>query len=141
MTRALKRSAALEIYGAAHNGGVATQHAPRAGGLAQEGGWDLELTRAEREHLVAALAQLTPREREVACAICSGAAGGTAGSANEAVADRLCIALPTLRTHLMRINQKLGTASKGDLVRFMTSRLLDGYRRGVIPAPRDAAEA
>lgn len=85
----------------------------------------LELTGPERDHLYRSLVRLTPREREVVAAMC--ARGG-----NEAVADRLCIALPTLRTHLMRINQKLGTSNKGDLIRFISSRLLDGYRRGVI---------
>jgi DNA-binding CsgD family transcriptional regulator len=66
---------------------------------------------------------LTDREREVALAICD-------GGSNEVVAERLYIALPTLRTHLMRINQKLGTRSKGDVVRLMVGRLLDGYRSG-----------
>jgi ATP/maltotriose-dependent transcriptional regulator MalT len=85
----------------------------------------LGLTEAERAHLYKELESLTEREREVACAVCLG--GG-----NEAVADRLCIALPTLRTHLMRINQKLGTASKSDLVRLISATLLDGYRSGRI---------
>lgn len=90
--------------------------------------WSLHLTGAERAHLLEALTPLTPREREVACSVCM-------GGANEAVADRLCIAVPTLRTHLMRINQKLGTASKGDLVRFISARLLDGYRcREIAPS-------
>ncbi len=77
---------------------------------------------------------LTDREREVALAICD-------GGSNEAVAERMFIALPTLRTHLMRINQKLGTRSKGDVVRLMVGRLLDGYRAGRIghaPAPASA---
>ncbi len=97
-------------------------------------GWELDLTPQEKEHLLIALTRLTPREREVACAICL-------GGANEAVADRLCIALPTLRTHLMRINQKLGTTSKSDLVRFVSASLLEGYRRGEISAPRPASIA
>ncbi len=84
--------------------------------------WTLELTSAERHYLERSLTALTGREREVVFAIC---AGGT----NELLADRLCIALPTVRTHLMRLNQKLGTTSKGDVVRFVTSKLLDGYRR------------
>lgn len=71
------------------------------------------------------LQALTPREREVVIAICR---GGT----NEQVADRLCIALPTLRTHLMRLNQKLGTAGKGDVVRHVASVLLTGYRQGLL---------
>ena len=79
------------------------------------------LTDAESSFLRQSLEPLTPREREVVIAICS---GGT----NEAMADRLCIALPTLRTHLMRLNQKLGTKSKGDVVRFVASCVLDGYR-------------
>lgn len=84
--------------------------------------WTLELTPAERQYLERSLTALTVREREVVFAICT---GGT----NELLADRLCIALPTVRTHLMRLNQKLATTSKGDVVRFVTSKLLDGYRR------------
>jgi len=90
-----------------------------------EGGWTLRLTEGELRHLRQALTQLTPREREVACAASS-------GGANEQIADRLCIALPTLRTHLMRINQKLGTTSKSDLIGYVLASLLDGYRRGLI---------
>lgn len=72
---------------------------------------------------------LTDREREVALAICD-------GGSNEAIAERMYIALPTLRTHLMRINQKLGTKGKGDVVRLMVGRLLDSYRVGRIAPPR-----
>ncbi len=79
----------------------------------------------EREYLTAALGDLTDREREVVFAICE---GGT----NEEVARRLCIALPTLRTHLMRLNQKLGTASKTDVVGAVAARLLRGYRTGAL---------
>lgn len=104
--------------------GIPTGAAPFDG--AEE--WGLDLLDTERRHLMRSLAALTPRECDVVCAICSGGAG----SVNEAVADRLCIALPTLRTHLMRINQKLGTTSKNDLVRFVTAKILDGYRRGAI---------
>ena len=45
---------------------------------------------------------------------------------------RLGIALPTLRTHLMRLNQKLRTGSKSDVVRHVASLLLEGYRTGRI---------
>ena len=90
--------------------------------------WTLELNPREREFLNRCLTGLTAREREVVFAICS---GGT----NEELADRLCIALPTVRTHLMRLNQKLGTTSKGDVVRLVASRLLDGYRHQVIRPP------
>ncbi len=91
----------------------------------EDGGWTLRLTEAELRHLRQALTLLTPREREVACA-------ASAGGPNEQIADRLCIALPTLRTHLMRINQKLGTTSKSDLIGYVLASLLDGYRRGLI---------
>ena len=92
-------------------------------------GWRLDLTPGEWRHLKQCFSSLTEREREVACAVC-------VGGPNEAVADRLCIALPTLRTHLMRIYQKLGAGSKSDLIRHITAQLLDGYRRGLIdPAP------
>lgn len=87
----------------------------------------LELTDGERAYLQSALSVLTPRERDVVYEICS---GGT----NEIIADRLCVALPTLRTHLMRLNQKLGTSSKGDVVRFVACRLLWGYRASEITA-------
>jgi len=94
--------------------------------------WTLELTDSERRFLEGPLNGLTAREREVVFEIC---AGGT----NETMADRLCVALPTVRTHLMRLNQKLGTTSKGDVVRFVAARLLEGYRRGLIwHAPESA---
>jgi DNA-binding CsgD family transcriptional regulator len=90
----------------------------------------LSLLPFEEHHLEAALSTLTLREREVVLAIC---AGGT----NDAIASRLCIALPTLRTHLMRLNQKLGTTSKGDVVRHAATILIEGYRRGELaPAAR-----
>lgn len=83
----------------------------------------LSIDARERHLLSSSLAALTSRERDVVFAICE---GGT----NEAIADRMCIALPTLRTHLMRLNQKLGTTSKGDVVRHVMALLLEGYRRG-----------
>lgn len=84
-------------------------------------GLSLELNEAEKAMLDAHLSPLTEREREVVFAVC-------AGGQNTAVAERLYIALPTLRTHLMRINQKLGLRSKSDTIRFVLSRLLEGYR-------------
>jgi DNA-binding CsgD family transcriptional regulator len=81
----------------------------------------LLLTDDERSFLEARFRELTRREREVIFALCT---GGT----NEGMAERLCIALPTLRTHLMRLNQKLGTSSKGDVVRLVAMHLLDAYR-------------
>lgn len=92
-----------------------------------EEGCSLRLTDAERAVLEGCFAELTRREREVIFALCG---GGT----NEGMADRLCIALPTLRTHLMRLNQKLGTASKGDVIRLVAAHLLDAYRSRRIDA-------
>ncbi len=86
------------------------------------------LNEREIEFLGTALRGLTEREREVVIAICS---GGT----NEELAERMCIAVPTVRTHLMRLNQKFGTTSKGDVIRYVMAALLCGYRSGVI-APR-----
>lgn len=88
----------------------------------------LKLMESEQEFIRGHLAALTSRECEVLLAIC---AGGT----NDSIASRLCIALPTLRTHLMRLNQKLGTASKSDLIRHAAGILIDGYRSGVILKP------
>ncbi len=85
----------------------------------------LELRESEREFLEFTFRRLTRRERQVIFELCS---GGT----NEGVADRLGVALPTLRTHMMRLNQKLGTTSKSDVVRLVASELLDGYREGRI---------
>jgi len=81
----------------------------------------------ERKQLAKKLERLTPREREVAYAV-------FLGGDNEALANRLCIAMPTLRTHLMRINQKLGTTSKSDIVHYVAMSLLDAYRNGTITA-------
>ncbi|MDX2115440.1 MAG: helix-turn-helix transcriptional regulator [Planctomycetota bacterium] len=103
--------------------------APRPGLIQQQAGEptadvpSLRLMPVEVAFLDRALAGLTSREREVLLTICS---GGT----NEAMAERLCIALPTLRTHLMRLNQKLGTSGKSDVVRFVAATLLEGYRSG-----------
>jgi len=83
----------------------------------------LHLAPDERRWVAGALDTLTARERDVVFAICL---GGT----NEEMADRLCIALPTLRTHIMRINQKLGATEKADVVRLVAARLADGYRTG-----------
>lgn len=85
--------------------------------------WTLELNAVEREMLAAHLTPLTEREREVVYAVC-------AGGQNTAIAERLYIALPTLRTHLMRINQKLGVRSKSETIRFVLARLLEAYRAG-----------
>jgi len=81
----------------------------------------------ERKVLAKRLERLTPREREVAYAV-------FLGGDNEALASKLCIAMPTLRTHLMRINQKLGTTSKGDIVQYVAMSLLEAYRKGSITA-------
>jgi len=86
------------------------------------------LTEAEKSYLDEVLAPLTDREREVVYAICG-------GGRNEEIADRMCIALPTLRTHLMRLNQKLGTTSKSDVVRLVAGHLLEGYRGESIQSP------
>lgn len=86
------------------------------------------LSETEREYLDEVLAPLTDREKEVVYAICG-------GGRNEQIADRLCIALPTLRTHLMRLNQKLGTTSKSDVVRLVAGHLLEGYRGDRIQSP------
>lgn len=96
--------------------------------------WTLELNAVEREMLAAHLTPLTEREREVVYAVC-------AGGQNTAIAERLYIALPTLRTHLMRINQKLGVRSKSETIRFVLARLLEAYRKGRTPAAGAAAIA
>jgi DNA-binding CsgD family transcriptional regulator len=109
---------------------AAAPPAPAADSADQgETGWEVQLTGSERRYVETKLRALTVRERDVLFAICQ---GGT----NEAIADRLCVALPTVRTHLMRLNQKLGTTSKGDVVRFVLSHLLTGYREGVVELSR-----
>lgn len=90
----------------------------------------LALTDEEFAWVSRALPELTDRELDVLRAIC-------AGGANEDMADRLCIAVPTLRTHMMRINQKMGATDKADVVRFVASRVVDGYRLSRIPLPSD----
>lgn len=39
----------------------------------------------------------------------------------------------------MRLNQKLGTTSKGDVVRYAASILIDAYRKGILRANTAAA--
>ncbi|PKL33766.1 MAG: hypothetical protein CVV40_00395 [Planctomycetes bacterium HGW-Planctomycetes-2] len=96
-------------------------------------GATLQLLAHEVVYLRGQLPELTDREREVAFAVCS-------GGSNNRIAERLCVALPTLRTHLMRLNQKLGAARKSDIVRIVASRLLDAYRCHQLSVPiTDAA--
>lgn len=104
---------------------------PVGAGWSGDEGCSLLLTEAEHAFLEARFRELTRREREVIFALCT---GGT----NEGMAERLCIALPTLRTHLMRLNQKLGTSSKGDVVRLVAMHLLEAYRMRRI-APGETA--
>lgn len=140
MTRAVRRAPAVgDAHGAQAAAALASRPATSRRGTSSRDAagecWSLRLTPDERRTLSEELDALTDREREVALAICD-------GGSNEVVAERLYIALPTLRTHLMRINQKLGTRSKGDVVRLMVGRLLDGYRAGRIAhGPRPIALA
>lgn len=83
------------------------------------------LTPDERRAVAPALAPLTLREREVVLAACE-------GGDNEQIASRLGIAMPTLRTHMMRINHKLGTRGKSDLIRLIAGAVLPAYRNGVV---------
>ena len=102
---------------------------PASNGHAPLGACTMRLTPEESAFLDLCLSELTTRERDVVRALCLG--GG-----NEALADRLCVALPTLRTHLMRINQKLGSTGKDDIVRYVASRLLDAHRSGTLASGR-----
>lgn len=132
MTRAVGRATARGTTPGSTAAALTQRGATRSDGNGMRDAgecWSLRLTPEERRALAEELDALTDREREVALAICD-------GGSNDAIAVRLFIALPTLRTHLMRINQKLGTRSKGDVVRLMVGRLLDGYRSGRIAPAR-----
>ena len=93
------------------------------GGAGDEGAGRLRLTNEEEAYLRRFLGELTDREREVVVTVC---AEGT----NEDAAKKLEVTLATLRTHLMKVNQKLGTSSKTDVVRFAADRVIRGYRSG-----------
>lgn len=82
---------------------------------------ELHLDPHERDVVLNALPELSAREREVLVAICE-------GGRNTDIAKRLFIAPPTLRTHLTRLNHKLDTTSKADLIRLAAAVLLDHYR-------------
>ncbi len=102
---------------AAGVGSVGTSSKLTASGLAA----GMRLREEERALVDAVLPEITNREREVLFQI---VAGGT----NEQVAERMGVKLPTLRTHLMRLNQKLGSTSKSDLVRLVTQVVVLEYR-------------
>jgi DNA-binding CsgD family transcriptional regulator len=53
---------------------------------------------------------LTPRQREIASAI-------LLGNSDRTIADQLCISLPTVRTHIQAIYQKIGVSSRTRLTR------------------------
>ncbi len=52
---------------------------------------------------------LTPREQEIAAFVLQ-------GRSNKAIADSLCIALPTVKTHLHNIYEKLNIKGRMELV-------------------------
>lgn len=93
------------------------------GGAGDDGAGRLRLSLEEEAYLRRFLGGLTDREREVVVTVC---AEGT----NEGAAKKLEVTLATLRTHLMKVNQKLGTSSKTDVVRFAADRVIRGYRDG-----------
>jgi DNA-binding CsgD family transcriptional regulator len=99
--------------------------APDRGAATEPG--SLTLNTFETSYLRAALADISAREFEVLVELC-------AGGRNEDVARRLFIALPTLRTHLSRLNEKLGTLSKSELIGHVGAMLVEGYRAGQLPA-------
>lgn len=99
--------------------------APDPGAATEPG--SLTLNNFETSYLRAALADISAREFEVLVELC-------AGGRNEDVARRLFIALPTLRTHLSRLNEKLGTLSKSELIGHVGAMLVEGYRAGQLPA-------
>lgn len=66
---------------------------------------------------------LSPREQEIAEAFAS-------GEGYQTIADRLCIAPSTVRTHLATVYRKLGVSSKLDLHRY--------FHEGEARAPKAA---
>jgi len=64
----------------------------------------------ERTAIAAAVAQLTPREREVMQLV-------TAGQTNKAIAHRLGIALRTVEIHRARVMEKTGARNLSELIR------------------------
>ncbi len=122
--RTARRAAVVEVKPDAAGASPVSRQAKiglRRGDRDSTAACTLELNAVEREMLGAHLTPLTEREREVVYAVC-------AGGQNPVIAERLYIALPTLRTHLMRINQKLGVRSKSETIRFVLARLLEAYR-------------
>ncbi len=88
---------------------------PMAGGSATR------LDGSERAWLADRLPLLTDRELDVLFSVCE-------GGSNEEIADRLCVSVATLRTHLSRIHSKLGAGRKSDLIRLALGSLIDAYR-------------
>jgi DNA-binding CsgD family transcriptional regulator len=88
---------------------------------------DVHLLGPERRHLSRALDSLTRREVDVVYAV-------FLGGPNAGIAQRLGVRMTTLRTHITRINHKLGAERKSDIVRLVAAALLEGYRTGRIAA-------
>lgn len=86
----------------------------------------LVVSATERAFLARRLDGITSRELDVLIALCG---GGT----NDQIASQLSIASATLRSHIVRMSQKLDAAGKSDLVRTVVGVLLDGYRSGALP--------
>ncbi|MEM1423367.1 MAG: helix-turn-helix transcriptional regulator, partial [Planctomycetota bacterium] len=116
--------------GTATDDALATERMPSPTSLAA----GMRLTDKERALVDRLLPDITNREREVLFEI---VAGGT----NERVAERMGVKLPTLRTHLMRLNQKLGSTSKSDLVRLVTQAIVLDYRSRLFGTMEPMGEA
>jgi DNA-binding CsgD family transcriptional regulator len=116
--------------------GTVPGHSPAAGAsltpMDLAGG--MRLSEDERTLVDALLPEITNREREVLYEIVK---GGT----NERVAERMGVKLPTLRTHLMRLNQKLGSTSKSDLVRLVTQAIVLDYRTRLFGSPEPVSRS
>lgn len=67
------------------------------------------------------LPELSPRQREVLSSI-------AAGLTNQRIAERLGISPHTVKTHVERLYERLGVASRADLVRLATEAGLSSFR-------------
>lgn len=83
-----------------------------------------DLGAAMRRRLNPALPRLSPREREVLCAL-------SEGLAVSGIAKQLRISESTAKSHISKLYEKLGASNRAQA-------LMAGLRGGLIPAPGDA---
>lgn len=84
-------------------------HSGNVGDQAPEGQHGWVFTEHEWKRMIGPLADLSPRQEQIAKGI-------TRGLSDKQIADRLDLAVPTVRTHMTKLYAKLGVTDRVELL-------------------------